>query len=186
METVYKSRDGQIFDDAKVCAKYELETFPEMLEILNQNLEGVHPSFKARWCESGACCCVGCINRQFYDSGLTKSHWELWKEEYANLIEIIDPYDDVYGVLLNNVDANNRPAVMKVLRQHCGYGVTQVGETLKNLPSPITYGIYYNDAKKLQDLLINCGATAFVFKDTPDKILEDQQERKTIKIKFKN
>lgn len=184
MESVYKSMDGLIFQDSKACAKYELETFPKLLETLNEHLEGVPPSFKLRWCESGACGCMGCINAQFYAAGLTKSHWEVWKDELYNGPTLIDPYDDSFGVILKSVDEVSKVKVMQLLRQHCGYGIVQVGETLKTLPQDIKNGIMYEDAKKFHLELTNAGASASIFKDTLDNIVKE--ETKTISIKLKN
>ena len=38
----------------------------------------IEPRHRYRWCDSGACACLGCVNNKLWRAGVTRYEWESW------------------------------------------------------------------------------------------------------------
>ena len=79
----FEAFDGKLFNDGVECASYELSQKPEVVNFLNEKLkENDRLNY---WCESGACCCMGCANGTFYKISLGKEHWQAWIKNFQKV-----------------------------------------------------------------------------------------------------
>lgn len=133
----YKSRDGKNFTDPLECAKYEIENFPDILENIQQSVKEKPIDHQKNWCGYGiapgyahACACVGCINSQFREVGLSKYHWKVWVDSYRPK----DDYDTSqksFGIIITDL-GTDKINLMKVLREVFQVSIPDVSRILKN------------------------------------------------------
>lgn len=177
METIFRSKDGIIFEDALACAKHELQTFPEILQQIESKMASVPESFKANWCGGGACGCMGCINRQFYDLDLTKQHWQVWFQEYYKVKDLTEQ-DIIYnelscGVIVYNVNAaTNRAEIINVLRKECELEVKTIQTVLQSERFVLFNNILTDNAVRMKKAFEEIGIEVKLFKNNEEVQLE--------------
>lgn len=81
-EITYIAEDGVKFTDPLECVTYEFKNNPAILAKLEKDTSYMDFETKKRWCDSGACACLGCANHVFFQNKLTYYHWIVWKNNH--------------------------------------------------------------------------------------------------------
>lgn len=177
MKTEYIADDGTNFDNEKDCARHELANCEGVLAKLEAGIAKAPRKFQLNWCGSGACACMGCINREFYDMGLTQAHWQVWMEEFRKELPMgqESSWDqsrdfDEATLVLRNYGENKAP-VMAVIKRITGLGTVEAYSLLEP-DSEIKIGIAYVDAKHYKTLLEKAGATVDIMEYMPKKTIK--------------
>ena len=175
MITQYIAEDGEDFFNEKDCARHELASCG-VLEKLEAGIAKAPRSFQKNWCESGACACVGCINREFHQMGLKKSHWEVWMEDYRQDVPLgqEDKWDDSRdyeetNLILKN-HGENKAEVVKIIRKITGLGMKESFDLLQP-ESAIKIAITYIDAKHYKHMFEKAGAMVEI-REMPRKTIQ--------------
>lgn len=160
MQTQYLSKDGKIFDSEYSCAEYELATFGSILEAIEREMAKVYPPYQKNWCGSGSCACMGCINREFFNLGLTKNHWQVWFEKYRP-IHITDgvrlEHNHVFGLKITGYNTHfNKTAFITYLKKQ--YSLTSSEAFTKTkIDAIIVENLEYMDTYVLSERFIKHG-----------------------------
>ena len=177
MKTKYIADDGQNFSSEKDCARHELANCEGVLEKLEAGIAKSPREYQMNWCGSGACACMGCINREFYEMNLTQSHWEVWMEEFRKELPMgKEPtwdqsrdYDEATVVL--KTYGEDKATVATVIRRITGLGTVEAYGLLAP-DSEVKIGIAYVDAKLYKTLLEKAGATVEIMEYMPKKTIK--------------
>lgn len=177
MKTEYIADDGQNFANEKDCARHELTNCEGVLDKLEAGIAKAPRGFQMRWCGSGACACMGCINREFYEMGLTQAHWEVWMEEFRKELPMDEESKWTYSdnltetnVVLKN-HGENKAEVVKAIRRITGLGMKESFDLLQP-DSAIKIAIAYVDAKHYKSMLEKAGATVEIMEYMPKKTIK--------------
>lgn len=174
MITQYIADDKKIFDSEKDCARHELANCEGVLAKLEAGISKAPRRNQMNWCGGQGCACMGCINSEFYEIGLTEAHWQVWMEEFRKVMPIVDEpkggrskdYDEATIVLKNYGD--NKAAVITAIKIITGLNTAE-SYNLLTPESQIKIGIAYVDAKHYKKLLEKAGATVEIMEYTPRK-----------------
>lgn len=174
MKTQYIADDNQIFDSEKDCARHELTNCEGVLAKLEAGIAKAPRRHQMNWCGGQACACMGCINSEFYEIGLTKAHWQVWMEEFRKEMPMGEEtkwdsskdYDAATIVLKNYGD--NKAAVITAIKIITGLNTAE-SYNLLTPESKIKIGIAYIDAKHYKKILEKAGATVEIMEYMPMK-----------------
>lgn len=170
-KNIYKSRD-----DPLEFAKYELETFPDVLDSIQEAVKNKPLSHQKNWCgyngfSSGGCACMGCINHEFLKVNLTKYHWKVWFKNFRPE-EDYDEGKNSFGIILQNIQ-NHKKEVIKVLREVFQLSVPEISKIVKQESAIIIENMPYYETKhyfkKAQEY--NSNLNLEMFYENPDNIL---------------
>lgn len=115
------AEDGTSFENAYDCAKHEFQTIPDLVDKIEEAVKNKPAKHQLNWCSPGmgGCACIGCINYQFHQVGLTKEHWQIWVEIYREptIEDDINSYSNNTNYQVQLVGFDNRSTLIKVLRE---------------------------------------------------------------------
>lgn len=183
MKQIFLSYDNKYFDDEISCARYELQTQPDLVAQIDDIVKDYPNSFQTRWCGGGPCACMGCINSQFYLLGLTKSHWQIWKDEFRVVGPTTLEQDMTQPCTVYILSAGpNRINVIKYLREFRKISFDNIknilGET--DTKTPICENETYMYVKNMIEKLQSLGATLEI--KSGEELNSEQNVAKIIKI----
>lgn len=163
------AEDGASFENAYDCAKHEFQTIPNLVEKIEEAVKKKPASHQLRWCSPGAggCACMGCINYQFREAGLTKEHWHIWVNEYREptIEDDIDFYNSKTNYQVQLVGFEDRSALIKILREETKKTPKEIMEVINGQENILLNTKEYYYIKKLEEKCKENGVQTQILKD---------------------
>lgn len=182
------SEDGITFDNAKTCVEHEFKTIYGLVDKINEKVDKKSGSHQLRWCESGACACMGCINYEFRELGLSKEHWEVWVESYRQPRIDDEPEfgaDSLFGLYLKDGEIP-KLSVIKALKENYfrDFNFVQIGKRIEASMvegKPLYEMNWYGGIVALKEKLDEFGVQSIIKRN--GRTLEEIKEQKKMKIR---
>lgn len=186
----FVSEDGITFDNAKACVEHEFKTIDGLVDKINQKVDKKSGSHQLRWCGggSGGCACMGCINYEFRELGLTKEHWEVWVDLYRQPRIDDEPDfgpDATFGIYLKEGEIS-KLSVIKALKEDCfrDLNFVQIGKRIEASMTegkPLYESTWYGGIVSLKEKLDEFGVESIIKRN--GRTLEEIKEQKKMKMR---
>lgn len=135
----WMAKDGVTFEDGADCAKHEIEDVNGVKALVCSTFLSAPANHQLNWCGgnpeernyAGACGCMGCINGEAHQAGLTYFHWDYWLKNLrpAHITDDIDSNARVFSVEWIEI-GSDKMNVAKSLRK-LGMTLFDVGSALQ-------------------------------------------------------
>jgi hypothetical protein len=182
------SEDGIIFDNAKTCVEHEFKTIDGLVDKINKKVDKKSGSDQLRWCESGACACMGCINYEFRELGLTKEHWEVWLESYRQPRIDDEPEFGANTKFSLHLKEGEIPKLnlIKALKEHYfrDLNFVQIGKKIEasmTKDEPLYESDWYSGIISLKEKIEEFGVKSIVKRN--GRTLEEIKEQQKMKVR---
>lgn len=147
-------------------ARMDFQNHPEKLKLLEDTMKEKYPPHQLNWCQnSGECSCIGCVNYEFANIGLSEHHWQVWVDEIRKPhIADSDTEDPIFGITIYAI-GENRTAVSKFLKEEIKIAIPVLAEIFKGKNHTVIEKLEYSQCVPIKERLKELGCVVKIFKD---------------------